>query len=886
MGEKSWNRMGNQTPGRAGVCLARADRSSAGPRDFALKSLARALAIVVGALLCVCLDVGTVRADGPVVYLYGLDGVINEWNSNCTYLGEHPEYFITTIAVGQCWEFEKNATEYPGTNYDHFKVCAENQIGAEPPDTALVKLQYVAYASATASTSRVQLRAYDESYDSGNQDGSAEYTISDAGSWYTITTQETQGFKLRAYIGGQVQVQATTALSMCVMGIYEEPELPPEPEPVEYCPDGTEVLLSGTVALAAGGTWTAEAMTEYPRMYARYTFTEPGQNGLLHYIDIRANDARVTRKFYGDEMQSWDPTEGWSNDAFSFSVPNAEESEYYDYNPAAYVTGTQVSLYAAAGYNPLNLASVCLVPVLTSDYCEDGIEALEAGPVLLGATGGQWSRRLISDEIGGLTHFVVRYRVASPIQGVEVYGKFMPQVQANFFYVEAPIQNAITFTLPTTDVFPLVDDYLQLRFYNRYDQVVLQSVCIIDGAEMHQELSLSAEDCHLNNPDFIQDPATVAFDWETSGTTQWLQLFENGGMELEGGLVYQPPLEGGVWQLEVRASSGGSHEMAFGTHRTGLLDHGPQMKTETLNPALSLYRTNIFVMPQDPIVVESTGAAVDYVCLMERAGVFDVIECEGCWPEWNPDGSGDSLLTYLIKFLADYVWCFYCRLVQFLAVVANTVWIMLEDILLRIPALPNILSDNFWEELSTFLRLSVEGLLDWFGIVMPNIFDVVDAIINAIGRWLGWQWRRFGQWLDWVLYDVVIWFAAQLGETPQTIFDTLYDIGYEAREFLVEMQVEALNESSNALHLLVNTADVLIILASGVREGVSGNTIAYIGGDFTGVGAFIWEGVEFVNEAVDMTPLSGLNVLALGVIAIGLLGWSATKFMRMLEAFS
>lgn len=687
----------------------------------------------------------------------------------------------------------------------------------------------------------------------------------------------------RAYFGLR-NISSRGYTSVFSLRLRWHAEFPVEP-PVAFCPDGTEVL-SSTVSLAAGGTWTAEAMTEYPRLYARYTFTEPGVNGLLHYIDIRANDEQVTRRFYGDEMQSWDPVTGWTNDAYSFSVPNAEESEYDDYNPSAYVTGTNVSLYAAAGYNPLNLVSVCLVPVLTSDYCEDGIEALEAGPVLLGATGGQWSRRLISDDIGGLTHFVVRYRVASPIQNVEVYGKFMPQVQADFFYVEAPIQNAITFTLPTTDVFPLVDDYLQLRFYNRYDQVVLQSVCIIDGAEMHQELSLSAEDCHLNNPDFIQDPATVAFDWETSGTTQWLQLFENGGMALEDGLVYQPPLEGGVWQLEVRASSGGSHEMAFGTQRTGLLDRGPQMKTETLNPALSLYRNNIFVMPQDQIVVESAGAAVDYVCLMERSGMFDVVDCEGCWPEWGPSGSGDSLFTYLLKFLADYVWCFYCKLVQFLAVVANTLWIMLEDILLRIPALPNVLGENFWGELGTFLRLSVEGLLDWMGMFMPNLTEWVSNIIGSVGRWLGWQWRRLGQWLDWLLYDVAVWLAAQLGATPQDIFDAIYDIGHEARLFSLEMQSEIVNETTDALHLFVNAADVLLLIASGVREGMSGNTVAYIGGDMAGVGGFIWDGVEFVNDAVDATPLSALNVVALGVVTIGLMGWSGKKFLHMLEAFS
>jgi hypothetical protein len=662
----------------------------------------------------------------------------------------------------------------------------------------------------------------------------------------------------------------------------EEP--PPPPPTSEFCLDGYEVI-SETLLLDEN-TFSAEVTTQYSRVYARYTFSNPNESLLLHYVDVRANTAKVRRQFYGDEMQTWDPVTGWTNDAFSFSVPNVEEADYRDFEPTAYVTGPVVSLYAAVGYNPLNLVSVCIVPVLTSEFCQDGVEALQSGPVFLDGLNGEWERKLTS-EISGTTHFVVRYRVANPNPGgggidpgAAIKGKFMPQIQANFFYIESPIAREITFTLPLTSIFPLVDDFLQLRFYNRYDPVILQSVCVVDGSEEHLK-QLSAEDCNLINPDFVTEPTDA--DWKTQQAT-WVELFENGGMELAEGAVWQNPQGemGNVWQMEVRARSTSGGDMEFGTQRPSLLDGGPQMKTVTMGPQLALYRNNIYAMPTDWVLVTADEAAVDYVCLMKRAGILEMPDC-GERPLWNPEGSGDSLIIYVFKFTVDSVLFGFCQLFRLITAIANVLWVMLEDILLRIPALPKLNPETFWIDLGVFLRLAFEGFQDWLSQYLFHVPEWAQGIIENIGRWLGWQWRRAGQWFDWLLYDIVVWLSNQFGVTPQAIFDILYDIGYETRLFWKEMQDEVLNEGRNLMHLLINTVDVLLILASGVRSGVSGNAIANIGGDLAGIGAFIWDGVDFVNDAVDMTPLSALNIVALGVIGIGLLQWSLKKFSSILS---
>ncbi len=804
---------------------------------------------------------------------------------------------VAVLSLGQCQQWSDETTQEATALLIDYALCPDSLIDGEDDVEILIGYYSEANVAPSGNTPYASINHFystvDE-YSSGALQGPASYdfsySIPPVVQWLTFerTVPTTQRTRTRAYIGASEESQsADVFLSICYLGIDGEI---PEPE-IDYCPDGTEVL-SETISLSAGSAWqTTVSESPYPRLYARYSFTEPGVNGLLHYVDIRANDEQVTRRFYGDEMQTWDPVEGWSNNAYIFSVPNVDDPEYSDYEPTGYVEGDgEVDLYAATGYNDLELVSVCLVPVTTSEYCPDGIEALEdLEPVFLRASGGMWERRLTS-EISGTTHYVVRYRVAnpkpggSPLDPTVITGKFMPQIQANFYYVEASITDAITFTLPTSGVLPLIDDYLNLKFYNRYDAVLLESVCVIDGSDEYYN-HLTEDDCNLYNPDFFTAPAPG--DWSTDGSVNHYPASDE--VHLGAGLVFQPPIQarGNVWQLEVRAYSATSDEMSYGTQRSSLFDRGPQMNTDVLGPSYGLYRNNIFVMPQDYVIVQSDAATVDYVCLMERAGVFDVPDCDDVCPVWDPAGSGDPLLIYLIKYLADIVVCWICMILRFLAVMANTLWVMLEDILLRIPALPNVLSENFWAELLLFIRLAFEGFQDWIGqFFFQDIQAWVRAIIDDIGRWFGWQWRRVGQWLDWLLYDIVVWLAAQLGATPQDIFDLLYDLQYEARMFWVEMQAEILNETASAFHLLVNAADVLIILANGVRAGVSGNEIAYIGSDFGGIGGFIWDGVEFVNDAVDATPLSGLNIVALGVLTIGLLGWSLQKFMRMLEAFS
>lgn len=675
----------------------------------------------------------------------------------------------------------------------------------------------------------------------------------------------------------------------------EDPEEPPEPEPDDFCPDGMEVLNS-TVLLPPGNVWEDTVETPYNKLSVRYTFTEPGANALLHYVDLRANEAQVIRQYYGDQMQEWDPVEGWTNNGYSFMVPNNADEQYADFDPTSYVTGTWVDLHAGVGYNALNLVSVCVVPYYgPSELCPDGTEALSDGPVYLPALTGAWETVMPITS----THVVVRYSVDGGESGIvdpdrRQRGKFMPGIEFVLFYVESifPPDGLITFTLPTTNVVKLYDSELYLEFYNRNVPVTLNSVCVIDATE-YWMVQLRPEECHLNNPDFVSEP-DGGTDWTTIGTVDWTDLEENGVVSLGPGEVYQGALleneglwddDAGVWTLEVRAKDDGGGEMQFGTDRSSFLDGGPQIDTVELDASYRLYQNDIFVMNQNWIQVASPGGIVDYVCLLEPGNVFgdpdDMFNC--VIPEWDPQGSGDSLFIYLFRYIADWIKWAVCELLRVLSIILNKIWRAIQDILYRIPALPEPGSGLIsWVE---FFKLLAEAFQDFFGINLTDLQNWLATIVNSITRWFGNQWDRFIVWLDWLLYDIVAWLADQFGIMPNDIFDLLYDIVYEARLFWLEMVAEMESEMSDALHLLVNMADVLIVLASGVREGVTGDSIAYIGSDFEGLGGFIWDGVDFVNEVADMTPLSGLNILALGIITFGLMVWTGKKFLRMLESF-
>jgi len=672
-----------------------------------------------------------------------------------------------------------------------------------------------------------------------------------------------------------IAISGIWRITLVPEGCTWPPEEPPEPPQSAFCLDGMEVL-SDMVTIPAEGTWQETVDTGWERFWVRYTFTEPNQAGILHRLTLRANDEYVIRQFYSDEVMTYDPETGtYLNDPWWWSVPNRHFSSYADYNPTGFVEGPEADLSVRSGYNPINLVSVCVVPYYgPSLLCPDGIEALgDDGPLYLDALSGAWQNTLVVTA----THIVVRYNVENPMgYGSRMLGtpfKFMPGIDYTLYYVQADIyaEDTITFTLPTTGVVKLYDDSLYLEFYNRYWPVILNSVCVIDAAENGYLEQLDAETCHLENPDFVQD----LDGWTTDGTVTWDAYEENGVAILDTGQVYQTvnTERSRVWDLEVRArtdaGSGYGGVMDFGTTRTALVDGGMQVDTATLAPYFGIHTNDVYVMPGDYIYVESEDAIIDSVCLVESSSPLGEFDCT--FPVWDPEGSGDSLIIYVFHWLGDVLKWVVCEILRGITILFNEIYAFIRDIILRIPMIPDPGSGLIsWIE---WFQLLIAQFLDWFGFNIPTAMEWFPRNLEELARWLLYLLRGF-----------VFWLAEALGLDPWMVWDTLDLIWTEARLFIHEMLIEIDIETDNALLLLQNTANVLIVLADGVRYGVSGNHVAYIGKDFSGIGGFIWTGVNFINEAVDLTPLSGLNILALGVIAWGLTLWTGKKFIKILES--
>jgi hypothetical protein len=108
----------------------------------------------------------------------------------------------------------------------------------------------------------------------------------------------------------------------------------------------------------------------------------------------------------------------------------------------------------------------------------------------------------------------------------------------------------------------------------------------------------------------------------------------------------------------------------------------------------------------------------------------------------------------------------------------------------------------------------------------------------------------------------------------------------DAGIFLQAAWIEAGYEFDSLMLLLQETASVFGVLIVGFRGVATGDSELDFGESLGGLAAYLWRGVSFINDVVSFTPLSALNIVALGIITIGLAQWTVKKFVGMLEHFS
>lgn len=673
-------------------------------------------------------------------------------------------------------------------------------------------------------------------------------------------------YSVRAYSKASCMAHAEHELSITFDG-YETIKS-------DYCGDGIEVLEAGPVYMPSYSSWEASLVTgtvPFDRAWVTYVYSDPVDDMAQLWVQGDFNGTQLNVRDSGyQELRS-------------MSVPNRTDPYHRDpfgggetYDPYGFVSVPPVDLQFSTS-TEIYLLSVCVreapLQLAPSELCPDGLEALVEPLPVADYAGRTWEETVVITA----THIAVRYVVENPYYPVERLGGgflFEPDIDGRSFLVDGTwhARQLVTYTLPTTSAIALNSESLVLGFANEGPQVTVRSICIIDAAESMPQLREG--ECHLHNPDFVQGLG----GWAVGGNIVWDSDTGNGAANADGGgVIWQEPLQdtGTVWRMELRARAVGAvtGTLEAGTNTENIVAGGAQLYTHQLESEWMTLAVDIFVEEASSrlsggyVQVRGDNAQVDYVCLGTPDDAMPVPECVR--PEWNPAGSGDPLYTYLFKYLAEWGMYIGCLIVRAISIAYNGIIHVLENIVLRIPNFdPNdgILGAFDW------LNAVVFRMLDWIGATFSGFFQWLDAVIADFG---------FFMW------EIVLGFIAFLGDLlgfdPFALLAEMNDLWNETLWFWRQIQTEIGYEWGSAINLLQNMGNVMMVLVDGVRGGLNAETGAYLGEDIGGVGAFIWEGVSFVSEAVEGTPLTALNIIALAVITLTLSQWTLKKFTTTLE---
>jgi hypothetical protein len=269
------------------------------------------------------------------------------------------------------------------------------------------------------------------------------------------------------------------------------------------------------------------------------------------------------------------------------------------------------------------------------------------------------------------------------------------------------------------------------------------------------------------------------------------------------------------------------------------------------------------------ILAAGDGIEVDYVCLYDDAGIWPDVEC--VMPAWDPPANEGILsgqfwyyVWYHIRQIGLYILCEIMRAL-------NKILSAIRDFVMAVPALPDPGS----------------GLISWLefiGLTIGRLGDYLGRNLSEFAGWFPRNGENLARWFIRFVLEILAWVLEQFGIEAGFLVDLRDMIYYDLSIFLDAVVTEIELEFNELIRLLEDTAGVFLILINGFSGGVSGDEIAPIGRDVSGVGQFIWRGFDFFNEAIQNTPLIALNILALGILAFGLGEWTLQKLLSMLES--
>lgn len=632
--------------------------------------------------------------------------------------------------------------------------------------------------------------------------------------------------------------------------------------PMNYCPDGTEALTQ-TVTIARGDTWETSVDTLYDALQVRYVITR-SDNIAPSYLHGEAgvNGATDTFNEYTDML--------------TITVP---ATAYGVNGPVADLSVENIA--GEADDQEFDLLSACILDATPSPYCPDGIEAVSQ-PLEL-AVMERWE----SGEIAtGWDRVMATYYL---------YGR-MPTGQAElngwyYAYALDPVTPSavVSFTIPpaaeTDGGFLTLDGSALAELLNTgAHTTTLNSVCLQSAPVLSAPVN-----CNLTNHDFITDTHGWSAIWESISHVEE----GNGACRAEwtsfiGGLS-QPLTEDLVGPYRITARLRSENELSNTVHLTVQDTNFEYFDDHELTPstAFETYQWNFYLEYPNLFSVQTDydDIVVDWVCIeelsVEDGWHFPMLRCMFPTFDDHPDFSITQIRDWILWIawkIGELQNWLICMIRLILHVIANVILDAIEAIGIEAP------TDLSLGGLIAWLRETMRAFNSWL------FSSLVNMVLSGrtLGEWLRDQFITLATWLwEDVWLEVIEWALDQAEAAGLISEDAINRIMWMFRNvdiWIAAAWDEAEYEFDSAILLLQETVNVFVVLLDGMRSGLTGEEVLDMGEGLGGFAPYLWRGVEFINETVGMTPLAGLNVVALGVMFWGLSTWTLQRVVKILES--
>ncbi|MCD4737784.1 MAG: hypothetical protein K8R89_00800 [Anaerolineae bacterium] len=618
------------------------------------------------------------------------------------------------------------------------------------------------------------------------------------------------------------------------------------PPPPNYCPDGIEAVTA-TTTISPSVEWTSTISTPYDRLKTRFIFSPT----ITLNADVSVNGIESTLYQSATTVITYTtPTYGVGGTMANLSVLNNDS-------------------------NGLRLLSACVIPATAAEYCSDGIELLN-DPISLTLT-SIWQSANITTTYA---YLAVRYRLENPSASALIYG--LATVNGNSYSVNGGSADVYTVTVPG-GLSGIAGPDVAAAYRTTGDPTLLSSACVIDRPPTRPRYCTYFYDFENDLEGWDVSPG-VGANHNPDESNGAVRIIGDGDLNA---VILSPLLEYGNWEMSAAVRSYGDDDadVTFGLRGAGW----PFTDTYKSFSVGSSYETlQAAAMISGFVQIAARHTYIDRVCLTNlNDGLpgFTPLPIPDCGPRPvftdHPDFSITAIgdwIHWLAQKLGEVLLWLVCILTALINTAFNWLLTQLHKLIELLPQVPeNLFSLTGWIEWYKQL-FSLASAWLW-----RQIVSYYTSIRNAID-WLSVAFYKVMEWLNDIFTLGLAWWIGHINAVISAVTGIdLLQIVQNSRIFIRALGDEISLEFHSFLQLFGSTYDVFAVLVTGYRGALFGDTKADFGQGMGGYAMYLWAGVEWVSDAIDDTPLTALNFVAMGLITWGLIGFTLGKGRKWIE---